>query len=116
MAGRLPRQVAVGVHVLRFQEIRRAVGPGAEIVTAGLAQALLENARDLPVLRMDVAHGRIAEMRHVLHHQKDGAVVDTGAETCAPRRPVAVLVVAHTLHAARLHVELEGGDPVLLGV
>ena len=93
--------------MLSFEEIRRAVGPGAEVVAPGLAQPLLENARDFPVFRMDVAHRREAKMGYVLHHQKNGAVVDAGAEPGAARGPIIVLVVAERLHSTRLQIELE---------
>src|SRR5216683_3235331 len=75
MARRLAREIAISVHMLRLQEVGRTVGPGAEIGAPRLAQALLEDARDFPVLRMNVANSRIAEMSHILHHEVNGSIV-----------------------------------------
>ena len=72
----------------------RAVGPGAEVGAARGAQALLEDAADLPVLRVDVDDAGVAEMADLLHHLVHGAVVDAGARarpggsaSCGSRRP-----------------------------
>ena len=65
---------------------------------------------------MDVDDARIAEMPYLLHHQIDGAVVDSGAESGPTGGPVGVVIVSHSLHGPGLEIELVGSDPVFLGV
>jgi hypothetical protein len=61
---------------------------------------------------VDRADRRCAVAGDLLHDQVEGAVVDADAEAGAAARPVVIL----GRDAARLHVELVGGDAELLAV